>query len=315
MTKPPSRYSAAPGASLSTVAIRPPVQDSAVTASKASALCAFKRIYGPHQYACDRSERNPTRLLRHLPSFPYLSDRSLRKLSESAARAATPLFQASPARLGGAGLPAFASWQLRAGSPDRERPPNLKSILGQIAFPALFGNHCYASAARTQACALEALRNLGAKKKHPRRVVDPYEQEYQRGRRSVSGCLCFPPQIPGKCEAAEREQHGGKYAASGSGAPRNKHRRHELKIAAKIRADNKKLAAAMTVSTTPSGRPKVTVKRPARAVMAVDRTSETSSKKAAARTRLKENSLFLRNDHTPSGRGDASRYFIERILK
>ena len=48
----------------------------------------------------------------------------------------------------------------------------------------LFADYFHASAARPQVCVLEALRKLRAKKKNLRRVVDPYEQKYERGRRS-----------------------------------------------------------------------------------------------------------------------------------
>ena len=57
MTKPPSRYSAAPGASLSTVAIKHSGTGFRCHDSKASALCAFKSSYGQlNKLAIDLNE-------------------------------------------------------------------------------------------------------------------------------------------------------------------------------------------------------------------------------------------------------------------
>src|SRR6188474_597880 len=72
-----------------------------------------------------------------------------------------------------------------------------------------------------------------------------------------------------------------------------------LKIAVKIRMDSSKLPTAITAAKVHEGSPKAFAKVPAKAVIAVDRTSDTSSKKAAAKTRLNEKSLVLMKDQIP----------------
>jgi hypothetical protein len=74
-----------------------------------------------------------------------------------------------------------------------------------------------------------------------------------------------------------------------------------LKIAAKMIAESRKFAAAILAANTASGNPEAIVELPARAVTAVESSSETRSKKAAARTNVNENSLLRMNDHTPPG--------------
>ena len=138
--------------------MRPPVQDSAVTTRRPA---HFARPSAPtaqlNKLAIDLNEIQLVcgDILPSSFQVPCLFDRRSRRVSGSAARAAASLFQASPARLGGAGPLAFASWQLRAESPGPRAATKFEKYFSvKLPLPALFGNSLLAPAPRGRRPAL-----------------------------------------------------------------------------------------------------------------------------------------------------------------
>src|SRR4029079_17399522 len=69
---------------------------------------------------------------------------------------------------------------------------------------------------------------------------------------------------------------------------------------------SKKFATIVKVWIMSSGSPSTVVKESVNAVIAVDVTGDTRSRKAAARMRVKENRFVLMNDQFPTGAGGAA---------
>src|SRR4030095_1215001 len=76
---------------------------------------------------------------------------------------------------------------------------------------------------------LEALRELRAKEKDLGRVIDPDEEQNERGSRPISGGLSLATEIPRECQAADGKQDRGEYPSSAGCAPGYRDRRHEFK--------------------------------------------------------------------------------------